>query len=43
LAQGRFSFAVDTAWRLEDGVVGKDFCKPVKVMGVEKCWPKGRA
>ena len=32
---GRFSLAVHTAWRLENDVVGKDFRKPVKVMGVE--------
>src|SRR5208283_2418074 len=32
---GRFSLAVHAAWRLENDVVGKDFRKPVKVMGVE--------
>jgi len=32
---GRFSLAVHTAWRLEDDVVGKNFRKPVKVVGVE--------
>jgi hypothetical protein len=32
---GCFSLAVDTAWRLKNDVVGKDFRKPIKVMGVE--------
>jgi hypothetical protein len=32
---GRFSFAVHTAWCLENDVVRKDFRKPVQGMGLE--------
>ncbi|WP_247447240.1 hypothetical protein [Bradyrhizobium sp. 197] len=32
---GRFSFAVHPARRLENDVVGQDFRKPVKIMGIE--------
>jgi hypothetical protein len=39
---GGFSLAADSAWRLESDVVGEDFRKPVKVMGVEGGRPCAR-